>query len=230
MPNISPLPELTDGALVLLRVANENDRYHAMADNAALYAALDLGMDLLRNCRKNDAPRAVTHLLDLASPPRHFLDLAAGCLQKIRTDLSHPNAPPARGRVVSDFDWHVLQGFAAALADLAWAERQAANEGLNGPPFAECCTRLGRCEPAELWHRTLQHYLANILQHYFAAARIREQVRDLPADTEENLQLEDARDLARYILERTPGKEAGSVQVVSALRSTLAAILDQEEP
>jgi hypothetical protein len=108
----------------------------------------------------------------------------------------HGNAPLASP--VRDFDRHALQGFAEALADLAWQERNASD--FDGPVSAVFVSRISRHTLEALWLSTLQNYLANIFQDYFAALRIRENVRDLDDTTEVDLRLVDARLLAEHAM------------------------------
>jgi hypothetical protein len=188
--------ELSEGALYLLTVARENDRHRALERNTALLMVLAFGKELLLSCNRK-GPEALSFLLPDPGP-QNFLLITAAALHEIRKRiddyiLNSPLASPIR-----DFDRHALQGFAEALADLTWPGRSA--KDFDGPPAELFVSRIAGQDLHKLWRTTLQHYLANIFQDYFAALRIRENVRDLDVDTEANLRLVDARLLADHAL------------------------------
>ena len=215
-------PDFSDGVLALLRIARENDAHDALANNTALYSVLDFGKACIEACRAGQKA-GLLKWLDVSPPPPHFLALCAAILQWVRKEQDAQflaGEASSAIPVVTDFDRHVLQGFAEALADVAWPERDASE--FNGPSLEVCAARLAGHEPRDLWLRTIQHYLANILQHYFAAARIREQVQDLPLDTEAQLRLRDARLLAEYVMANSSTPDAA--KVLGTLRAALVSI------
>ena len=188
--------ELSEGALYLLTVARENDRHRALERNTALQMVLAFGKELMLSCNRKGLEALSSLLPD--SGPQNFLLITAAALHEIRKRiddyiLNSPLASPVR-----DFDRHALQGFAEALAELTWPERSARD--FDGPAAELFVSRIVGHDLQNLWLATLQHYLANIFQDYFAALRIRENVRDLDEDTEVNLRLVDARLLAERAL------------------------------
>jgi hypothetical protein len=201
MANVKTPPELTPGAQYLLRIARENDTHRALAKNAALLSALEFGEELMGACSKKKQA-ALASLLGAEKLPPNFLVITAYALHRVRERVdtrvrdgrSEPRIP-----VVSDFNRHVLQGFAEALADLAWPERDA--QDFDGPPSNTVISRLARHDLNTLWEGTLQHYLANIFQDYFAALRIREDVTDLEPDAEAKLRSDDAFAVAKYAIQ-----------------------------
>ena len=74
-------------------------------------------------------------------------------------------------------------------------------DDFDGPPIAEVIASLAEHEPEQLWRLLLQHYIGNVLQDVFAAARIRDEVRDLPADAELSLRSRDAALFSRYVFD-----------------------------
>jgi len=191
-------PHLSPGSIYLLTVARENDRHRALERNAALLTVLEFGKDLITFCKQGEAG-ALSRLLHVTSAPKNFLLITAAALHEIRRRLDEylqgdaPHASPVR-----DFDRHALQGFAEALADLAWPERNASD--FDGPTSSVFIARISRHNLEEMWRSTLQHYIANIFQDYFAALRIRENVRDVDEAAEVDLRLVDARILIDYVM------------------------------
>ena len=194
MKEIAKKFRLSSGAEELLRIAYENDDRKAMADNIALKIALDFGQALNLACRDYPkGPSILLSLLDTPVLPDGFLSLTSRILQRIRRkqETCPIEAPgPFRNPTHSDFDRYVLQGFSHALADLIWPQRIARD--FDGPPSELCISEIAKHTPGELWALTIKHYLANILQHYFSAARIREEIKDLPDDVEVELREKDA--------------------------------------
>jgi hypothetical protein len=217
---------LSRTALALLQVARENDRSGAMASNAALEAVIEFAEPLARACRDSDQSRLLK-LLNLDSAPKNFLELVAAILRQIRDQLNKPaRSDGLSTHFARDFDRHVLQGFAEALADLAWPDRKA--KDFDGPSLNECCARLAECDASEFWLAATQHYLANIFQHYFAAARVREHFRNLDPLVESSLRLKDARTLAGRVLviasEMNEREPSPSARIAKALESVLHSV------
>jgi len=191
-------PKLSDGALYLLEIARENDRYRVLEKNAAFVKVLDFGEELIRVC-KREGLEGLFLLLRATPPPQDFLTITAAALHEIRNrtdEYVHAGTPGASP--VRDFDRHALQGFAEALADLAWPNRNASD--FDGPASEVFVSRLAQNDPHTMWMRTLQHYLANIFQDNFAALRMRERVPELDPATEVDLRLVDARLLAEHAM------------------------------
>lgn len=194
MANDVEPPEISPGALSLLRIARKNDVYRAMAKNAALLAALEFGKDLIETCEEEKLS-SLFSFLQTETPPRSFLAIAAASLRCIRDRMEqHPSVVPA----VNDFNRHVLQGFAETLADLAWPDRNA--QDFDGPTPKVFLARIALSDLETLWTSMLKNYLGNIYQDYFAALRVREEVTDLDQTVESNLRLVDASALAEYAM------------------------------
>lgn len=199
MRSSSEPPELTDGAVALLRIAIENDDRRAIARNAALLLALKFIERSVRTCASGDRD-TLAALLGVESLPPRFLTLVSLSLRALQRGIDEMYASDSDSTlpVMSDFNIHVLQALALALADAAWPKRAAAD--FDGPGLEEVIRSLARIDSTELSRLLLQHYLGNILQDVFASARIRDQVSGLPADTEVRLRTEDARVLSRYVV------------------------------
>ena len=196
--NTEDLPGLRAGTIYLLTVARENDQHRALERNAALLMVLAFGKELIRVC-KQDGLEGLFLLLGATPPPQNFLMITAAALHEIRRRMDeyvHGDSPQASP--VRDFDRHALQGFAETLADLAWPERNARD--FDGPESAVFVSKMSQHSLDALWLSTLQNYMANIFQDYFAALRIRENVRDLDETTEVDLRLVDARLLAEHAM------------------------------
>lgn len=187
------LPEISLGARSLLRIARTNDVHRAMARNAALLAALEFGQELMQACSESSL-RPLFSLLQTKTPPKNFLAIAAATLRCIRARTDKVTGLPA----VRDFDRHVLQGFAEAVADIAWPDRDA--QDFDGPSPRTFITIFSRHDLETLWTGILQNYLANIFLDYFAALRVREEVTDLGPTVESDLRLIDARQMAEHAM------------------------------
>lgn len=211
MANIKGPPELTPGAQYLLRIARENDIHRALAKNAALLAVLEFGEELMHACQeKKLAP--LTSLLGAEKLPQNFLAITTAVLHRVRERMDmrvRDEEQEPRVPTVSDFNRHVLQGFAEALADLAWPERAA--QDFDGPPLKSVISEIARQDLNTLRMRTLQHYLANIFQDYFAALRIREDVTDLESNAEVDLRSIDALAIATYAMQITSDISDGGI-------------------
>jgi len=189
---------LSDGGIYLLVVARENDRHGALEKNVALLKVLEFGQELIHVCGQQGV-EGLYVLLGTTSPARTFLMITAASLHEIRHRMhEYVRGKHGTASAVRDFDWHALQGFAEALADVAWPRRNA--NDFDGPAAEEFVSRLAQTELNIMWLRTLQHYLANILQHTFADLRMRERVPELDPATEVDLRLVDARLLAERTL------------------------------
>jgi hypothetical protein len=231
MADVARPPKISEGALLLLRHARRSDRHNAIVTNEALRAALDFSEDLIRACHANTLS-ALSSLLKPASPLRSFLMITALSLQHIRERLdriAHDESHPPKAPAVIDFNRHVFQGFAQALADLAWPERSAQDfnglsteQDFNGPSPKVFLSRMSQHDLYTLRSRMLQHYLANILEDYLAA--VREEEKDLAPDIEANVRSSDARLLAEYamrLVERMGDKGDNPEAIIEALDNAM---------
>ncbi len=218
---------ISDGALELLRIARENDTRRALSRNAALLTVLEFGQRLVHMCREGDLT-SIHKLVGSDKSPDNFLSVVAAILRTIQIDLDrqyHEKGDRLRIPVASDFNHHVLQGFAQALADIAWPERNA--DDFDGPSIKTCIKHLASVDPRGVWTLTIQNYLGNILQYYFSESRIREQVQGLDLSTEVNLRSIDASRIAQRVMVLAPEiteVESEPVRVMYALHLTLEKI------
>ncbi|MDT4897399.1 MAG: hypothetical protein QOH25_2476 [Acidobacteriota bacterium] len=231
MSNAEGPPEISPGALYLLRTARNNDSEQALTNNAALFAVLEFGEKLMRVCREQNLP-GLFALAKTKTPPQTFLVLTAAILHRVQEILgepSHATEDEPEVPVFTDFNDYVLQGFAQALADLAWPERSARD--FDGPLPETFLARISRHDVNALWTYTLQHYIANIFQAYFAALRFRERNPDLDPLTEIELRSWDARDLAEYAMRlaaASSGDKADPKIVLSSLDKAINEMLKGE--
>ena len=227
MANVKGPPELTPGAQYLLRIARENDTHRALAKNAALHAVLEFGEEFMRACREKKLA-ALTSLLGTEKTPPNFLAITAAVLHRVRerTDRRLRDREQEPGvTAVSDFNRHVLQGFSEALADLAWPERAA--QDFDGPPAKTVFSEIAQHDLNTIWKRTLQHYLANIFQDYFAALRIREDVTDLEPSAEVDLRSIDALAVATYAIQLTADVAGGDAVSPAIVAFSLDRAIDE---
>ncbi len=190
--------KLSDGALYLLEVAQENDRLGALEKNAAFVKTLELGQDMLEVCKKQGM-EGLFSLLGGIPPPQNFLMITAAALHEIRRRAEeYLKGEVTVASAVRDFDRHALQGFAEALADLAWTNRKASD--FEGPGANAVVESLKQTQLRTMWLYTIQHYLADIFQDNFAALRMREMVPELDPATEVDLRMVDARRLAEHAM------------------------------
>lgn len=219
-----PPPVISRTALALLDVARENDKHRAMARNALLMAALEVGAELIEVCRTGN-PHALSSLLKAESPPKNFLVITAMALNRIRDRADehlHGDSDAPKAPAVGDYNRPALQGFAVALADLSWPERAARD--FDGPGLDEFVSRIAQHDLETFWLATFQHYLANILQEYFVdlPAKTQEKARALDPNIEVNLRLVDGRVLAEYAM-----KLAASMGKQNSDPAMIAFSLDQ---
>lgn len=201
-------PRPTELGLTLLAIARKKDRHRALAASAALVGVLDLGRQLLW---ASESARHTTwkDVLGSDAEPEDFVSLVATLLQRAQNQLDHRDRRASRSEgklLVRDYDPFIYHGFSQALADLLWSER--AVRDFDGPSFAVCKERLTGLEVDELWRRTIQHYLANVLQYYFAAASSGDKNRIDPA-LESILRDSDADNVAAYALRLAPDETMG---------------------
>jgi hypothetical protein len=190
--------KLSEGALYLLEIARENDRLGALEKNAAFVKALELGQDMLQVCKKQGI-EGLCSLLGGIPPPQNFLMITAAALHEIRRRAEeYLKGEVTTASAVRDFDRHALQGFAEALADLAWTNRKASD--FDGPDASAVVESLKQTQLRMMWLYTIQHYMADIFQDNFAALRMREMVPELDPATEVDLRLVDARRLAEHAM------------------------------
>ena len=216
-------PDLSNGALELLRIATENDRHGAMMRNAALLTAISSTGQLLTS--SSAGASGIAQFLGSPNPPKHFLPLVAVLLRNIQQTLdarfdasSEKSALP----LVTDFNSHVFEAEAVTLADFAWPNRHA--EDFNGPKIDVVAERLAAANIADVWRTFVQHYIGNILQDVFAAARIRETVRDLAPETEKLLRSDDAVKFATFVFDTY---EVGTPnELMSSLGKALRLVID----
>jgi hypothetical protein len=231
MINAERPPEISPGALYLLRLARSNDTTQAMTNNAALFAVLEFGEKLMRVGHEQNL-QALFALAKTTSPPQTFLVLTAAILHRIQEILGghfHVENDEPQMPTFTDFNDYVLQGFAQALADIAWPERSARD--FDGPPPETVLSRISQHDLKTLWTYTLQHYIANIFQAYFAALRFRERMPDLDPLTEIELRSWDARDLAEYAMQLAAangGDKASPKIVLSSLDQAINELLKGE--
>lgn len=222
MPSSPKPPELTDGAVALLRIALENDGRHAIARNAALLLALKFVERLLRACESGGSD-ALAALLGVKSLPTTLLSVVSLSLRSIQRSIDEMFSSNADTTlpVMSDFNVHVLQALALALADATWPNRAA--DDFDGPRLDNVIRSLAQTDSAQLSRLLLEHYVGNILQDVFAAARIRDQVSGLAADTEVRLRSDDARTLSRYVVAECEAQPDGvhPAGLMLALRDAL---------
>lgn len=213
------LPEISEGALALLRIAKENDSYDALAKNAALLTVLEFAQALLSVVQEQD-DHALKRLLVLDELPSGFVQFVAACLRRVR-DQQEKRFRDKGDRhgvlFVTDFDRHTLQAFAETMAELVWPERRA--DDFDGPRLNIVIQRLKDRAIGEVWFGIVRNYIGNLLQHYFSAARIREEVRNLPVTTESDLRRVEAARVAQYAQELVAGLDAirGPMDIINSL-------------
>lgn len=231
MSNSEELPQISDGARVLLRIARERDKHRAMAQNLALILSLNFSEDLLQVCFAHGTDLA--SLLGSKFPLQNFLQISAASINAIREQIDCtyglnrrklaelPQLPRARFKlhtlqgilekrpdgkvlVMSDFNRHVLQAFAETLADVTWPDREVQDgddQDFEGPATDLFVSRMARHNLETIWLTMIQNYLGNILQDYFVGLRVRDRNRNLDPSTELSLRRDDALTLARQVMQ-----------------------------
>jgi hypothetical protein len=224
MSRFSPSPpDISAGALELLRIAKANDNHDALARNAALLTVLEFAQTLLSAVgRENDG--AIKRLLALEELPSCFVEFVAACLRTVR-DQQQQRFQDTGNRngvlFVADFDRPAMQAFAETMAELIWIERSAVD--FDGPRLNIVFQRLKDQTIEHVWFEIVKNYIGNLLQHYFSAARIREQVRDLPVTIEGDLRLVEAARIAEYAqaLGTQTGEAMGARHIMGSLERAL---------
>lgn len=228
MNEMNLLPEISDGARELLRISMENDRYGAIARNAALLAGFNW-LARLRTTAQNESRAGQQRLFEAPKAPKTFLELACATIMSIQSDLDSLYMGQNKGDepLVTDFNRHAFQALAETLADETWPDRRA--QDFDGPPAEQVFQRLNKKSVDGIWVSYLRNYLGNILQDCFAAARIRESVPDLDAATELNLRLEDSDKIAHFVMQSAKRKSANpeSRLLITELKAVLEAIVKE---
>jgi hypothetical protein len=219
-PDAFPTP--SPGALELLRITLENDRYSVIARNAALIAAFrwlsrlhEASLDSFAN---------LPALFGTQRTPRNLLELTCATILRLQTDLDQQfdaGQPEGSRLLASDFNRHVFQALAETLADTGAPQRSA--QDFDGPPVSQLSNHLSRMELSKVLESLLRNYLGNVLQECFADARIRETVPDLEDDAELKLRSEDAAQIARFVMQIASAREArpGVEVILAELHATL---------
>jgi len=230
---MTPEPNAADvsrGAAQLLRIARENDKYGALAHHFALYVVVELAMQLARVSRQGQD--AITALLEAPQRPAHFLEFVAMTLVFVRRRQDAAYDAPAgvaRGAasmpVWSEFDLHASQALAQVLADVTWPERAA--ETFDGPPFMVCVERLAALADGTLLESILRNYVGNLLQTYFAEARVRSSVPGLPKETEVWLRSKDGATIARRAMAALGDRVGEPERVLDVLRQVLIEVAER---
>lgn len=229
MLRVERVPEISKVALALLQVAHEDDAHRAIAKNATLIATLEFGFDLIRVCHQRNL-HALFSQLETPISPQSFLAITVASLSRIRDRADKHLSGSRKAPAVGDYNRPVLQGFALALADLAWPERAA--KDFDGPSPEEFLSRIAQYDLGALWLATFQHYVANILQEYFAALpqRTQEIIRKRDPDTEVNLRLSDAFVVAEYAiaLAKDMGEETSPAIAAFSLDQAINQMVKEE--
>lgn len=211
--------ELSEGAVELLRIACENDKNQAIANNPTLIASLNFGEQLVAKCRDQSLENKL-EAVGIQSTPRHFLEFTAVILKHIRTQTDmqiNSGKISNEDRIVNDFDRHVLQGFAECLSDIIRPNRAEDQvDNFEGPSLETCLSCLSETEIEELFHAFIKNYTANILQYYFSAAGL-ETSKDIPTGIEASLRDNDSRAIAGYVIQKASGTENKAINASSML-------------
>jgi hypothetical protein len=138
--------------------------------------------------------------------PQSFLSFAAAISNVIDLKLQQSAA-------TTDYDHSVFLAVGQVLANVIWPPSEKRN--LREPDLEQVLRSLGRSTVGELQVDFLQQYLANVLQHIWDGARIRLEVPDVPADTEERLRTDDCRLVAQFAITRA-SERAGEEPLTTA--------------
>ena len=214
---------VSDGAIALLSIATENDEGGSLTTSEAIRSSIAFGRRLITATRE---ARPIPRELTAGIEPANFLELAAALVHSVRREQERAYYSRASTLPnLSKFDGHVLQALAQALADIVWLDRDGTD--FTGPTISVCRERLARVSETEFVEAFLTHYMGNVLQHYFSAARIRSEVPGLPEETEEWLRTKDGASIAQRTLALTKSDAARPSTLMNALQQAVDESLSQ---
>jgi hypothetical protein len=209
----APIPEMHAFAMSLLVVATGDSRRIPTAvnivQNAALRYCLEfLGnfSDLVRRAGKDDL--SFGGWLSGYQKTRDFFVLCGQLLDALdrRVHGRHTTFPSVPGDEASTYDHAAYLALGQTLC------RKAGVKRADFPPINECISSVARTTARGLQKSFVTNYLANVLQDYFDASRIRAEFPSLPPDMEEKLRTEDAAAVSDAIFARL-GSGDGPVDV-----------------
>jgi hypothetical protein len=230
MENSSVLEMFPPWTVRLLKIAIDNDGGKALTNNYTLREALKFLWEFRTISMQPNSASALASYLNGRAIGGHLLPFIAATLQVIneriavsyRAGLQEPGTtPPA-----SDYDNFVLQALGQSIADAVWPERNP--DDAKGPPLDTVLKRYSKLAPFTMWGLLLSNYMANVLQYYFAASRIKETNKKLPEHVESLLRSRDAKVLVMHALKPLPftrSLEKNTELALEGLRNTIIELL-----
>jgi hypothetical protein len=222
MPNgqqetaVAAIDAMSRGAITLLAIAQENDKYKKIADNEALRRSLEVLHQLSDFCaqHKDDALLALTDEREL---PRGWFSFCVSLVNKIDSNLEKVlPGKTAEWSSRTDFDRNVYLAIGQTIGEII-REQHGKRDSLDFTT-EQLIESLAKAQPARLQQLLMENYIGNILQELFDTCKIRLGVRDLPKDTELNLRRNDAHLLAGTLFAQHM-KNRTSVDIPSLLQS-----------
>lgn len=214
-------PRLSPIAWTLLEIAWKRGQPE-LSHNTALRLSLDMLQTLMRACQQDRS--LLTNLTGEMELPQSFLSFSAAISNVIDLKLQ-------QSRATTDFDHSVFLAIGQVLANVVWPPNEKRN--LREPNLEQVVRSLARSTVGDLQVDFLQQYLANVLQHLWDGARIRLEVPDLAADTEQRLRTGDCRLVAQFAITRArerAGEESLSTADIQAGFATAIQDILEEEP
>ena len=198
--------DLPETSIELLKTAilKDNAYQSALARNYAVVACLAFSDRLLEICQTEPQPKRDQLLLEIVkidALPANFLILTATCLRRIHDRINELIRKQNNTTipVVTDFDGYAIRALGLTFSDIMWPDKPG--NDFTGPPVAECIGNFGKSNREFIWMKFTQHYIGNILQHYFEKSGVRRdtELRDLiPKDEEERIREADAYQIADF--------------------------------
>jgi hypothetical protein len=216
------VPQISNGAQQLLRIANNKISDGVLALNRAFGLCLQHMAQLPRLC-KPEHRQELCSALQQGKLPESFFGFCACVANAIDTELSRPADDLSTAKSAPIEIAH------SAFLALGQALREAAGnpddaDSPLGPNLGVALHRLSDKKPEELQRLLVLHYLGNLLQDFFDSCQVRLQVPELPWSTEPNLRKEDANIIAKELFERVAVGPAGALP--RALQEDLRRMLD----
>jgi hypothetical protein len=159
----------------------------------------------------------LTDLTGQTELPQSFLSFAAAISNVIDLKIQ-------QSRATTDYDHSVFLAIGQVLANVVWPPDEKRH--VREPKLEQVVRSLARSTVGDLQIDFLQQYLANVLQHLWDGARIRLEVPDLPADTEELLRTDDCRLIAQYAIARASERSAEEPFTTANIQAGLATAIE----
>ena len=230
MPESQPSPvtgtspttaRISRGAVTLLAIAQENDKYKKIADNEALRSALAFFAQLPDLCSRQNKKDLLTKL-DISNLPAAWFNFCVAAVNALDVGIERRvDGKSENWSLRTDFDRNVYLAVGQSIGEIVGAHRKSLDF-----PTGELLGSLAKVPPVHLQELLIKNYIGNILQELFDSCKVRLKKRGLAEDTELNLRKEDAHKLAAALFaQQLRNRSAIDIEgLLQSLKSTLESL------